>query len=268
MFFKINVRTPMKKLMEAYCTRLAVSQDSMGFFFDACRLYTTDTADALDMEDEDEIDAIDALLLQPGDIGTWGSHRGTVGIQYLEEPSCAVLQSPAAADAITRALGRCTSAGFVLTGPLVPHWACDKLKQFADSNAIFGVLDLKLSLSRAQLMELVGSSVFDRLCTAFGGPFDAIKVRRAEPTGACINFHLDVNHRTMQVALTDECIYEGGRLVFATCHGIEVPARPAGSATIHDNRVAHGVTTHLSGIRYGLFLLDSGRGSRLQDTPL
>ena len=48
----------------------------------------------------------------------------------------------------------------------------------------------------------------------------------------------------------------GGRLAFLTARGLEVPARPAGSATIHGDTVVHGVTEMANDIRYGLFFLE------------
>ena len=67
----------------------------------------------------------------------------------------------------------------------------------------------------------------------------------------------------MQIALNDETEYEGGRLVFATASfGFDQPSRPAGSAVIHTDRVAHGVTALRSGVRYSLFLCDSRTTSR------
>ena len=61
----------------------------------------------------------------------------------------------------------------------------------------------------------------------------------------------------MHVALGDEGEYDGGRLVFASRAGFEVPRRPAGSATIHTHAMVHGVTTLRSGTRYSLFLCDT-----------
>ena len=40
-----------------------------------------------------------------------------------------------------------------------------------------------------------------------------------------------------------------------TAEGLVAPRRPAGSCTVHDNRVAHGVTELAGGVRYGLFFL-------------
>jgi hypothetical protein len=43
----------------------------------------------------------------------------------------------------------------------------------------------------------------------------------------------------MHVALNDESEYAGGRLVFATAAGFEMPPRPAGSECTHTFAVVH-----------------------------
>ena len=85
--------------------------------------------------------------------------------------------------------------------------------------------------------------------------YTTIKLRRCEAVGQCINFHADMSHRTMQVALTSDETYGGGALVFANAEGLHFPPRPAGSATIHDCTIVHGVTELVCGVRYGLFFL-------------
>ena len=86
--------------------------------------------------------------------------------------------------------------------------------------------------------------------------FNRIVLRRCCAEGLCINFHLDHSLKTMQIALNDDNEYVGGRLVFATNDGVLYePRRPAGSVTIHNNTVVHGVSTLRSGVRYGLFFL-------------
>jgi hypothetical protein len=61
----------------------------------------------------------------------------------------------------------------------------------------------------------------------------------------------------MQVPLNDQdSDYEGGQLVWAVEGHLEVPSRPAGSATIHTAGVVHGVTAITRGVRYGLFLCE------------
>ena len=72
-----------------------------------------------------------------------------------------------------------------------------------------------------------------------------------------MHFHSDFSRRTMQISLHGDSEYAGGRLVFATRAGFVVPSRPAGSACIHTYKSAHGVTTMLSGVRYGLFFCDT-----------
>lgn len=60
----------------------------------------------------------------------------------------------------------------------------------------------------------------------------------------------------MQVPLNDSTEYTGGRLVYATHRGLIEPLRDAGSATIYDNHIVHGVAQLVTGVRYGLFLLN------------
>ena len=101
----------------------------------------------------------------------------------------------------------------------------------------------------------------ERLRTAFGSPYDTIKLRRVAATNQCVPFHCDYSKRTMQVALNAEHEYGGGKLTFATAHGFVQPARPRGSATTHVNSLVHGVSTLTHGVRYGLFLCDIKGGS-------
>ena len=61
----------------------------------------------------------------------------------------------------------------------------------------------------------------------------------------------------MHVALNDEAEYAGGRLVFATSSGFEMPRRPAGTACTHTFDVVHGVTAMESGTRYSLFFCNT-----------
>jgi hypothetical protein len=83
-----------------------------------------------------------------------------------------------------------------------------------------------------------------------------IKLRRVEAHGQCIQFHLDhLATRVMQVPLNGESEYVGGKLLYATHNRMLQPARPAGSATIHDNTLVHGVSEMVSGVRYGLYFL-------------
>eukprot|EP01043_Picozoa_sp_COSAG02_P006190 COSAG02_NODE_174_length_31243_cov_76.084543_12_plen_133_part_00 len=119
--------------------------------------------------------------------------------------------------------------------------------------------DCKLELSHADLAAAVGTECAKSLEQTFGavgGRVNSIRLRRVAVRGQAIPFHLDhPTVWTMQVALNADTEYDGGRLAFLTELGLEVPARPIGSATIHNDTVVHGVTEMVNGVRYSLFFL-------------
>merc|ERR1712217_174605 len=120
----------------------------------------------------------------------------------------------------------------------------------------FDQADFKVVLSTQKLISLVGLNQYFKLVAFFGKEPDEIVVRRCQAHGRCINFHIDHSKRVMQVALNSDKEYRGGRLVFATNAGLEIPTRNVGTVTLHHNDMVHGVTKLEDGIRYGLFLLD------------
>jgi hypothetical protein len=121
--------------------------------------------------------------------------------------------------------------------------------------------DFKLSITRSTLEELVDAGVAGRLLSNFApdffcSPQNVVKIRRCAAHGHCIEPHLDKHSlRTMQVTLNGDEEYRGGRLVYVTKAGLQCPSRPAGTVTIHDSSVVHGVTKMERGVRYGLFFL-------------
>lgn len=124
--------------------------------------------------------------------------------------------------------------------------------------------DTKLSLDLGELETLVGAASLAAMRESFAAPIDKVKMRRVcVPAGAehrsneLIDFHFDSFSKTMGIALNDASEYSGSRLTFALPGTGELvqPERRAGTATIHTNRVAHGVTPLIDGVRYGLFLL-------------
>ncbi|KAL6077597.1 Dolichyl-phosphate-mannose--protein mannosyltransferase pmt3 [Balamuthia mandrillaris] len=62
-YFKIKRNTALKKLMDAYCSRQAMSPDSVRFLYDGSRVQPDQTPKELGME---EGDIIDAVLQQTG----------------------------------------------------------------------------------------------------------------------------------------------------------------------------------------------------------
>jgi hypothetical protein len=71
-----------------------------------------------------------------------------------------------------------------------------------------------------------------------------------------IKFHIDdFSLKTLQLSLSDDSEYEGGKLIYATKGKLTQPKRIKGTVTVHNNKIVHGVSLLKSGIRYGLFLL-------------
>lgn len=56
--FRIKTKTPISRLMDAYCQRMAVSRNAIRFLFDGKRVNPEDTPVLLKMEDKDIIDAV------------------------------------------------------------------------------------------------------------------------------------------------------------------------------------------------------------------
>ncbi|KAI3405791.2 SUMO2 [Candida oxycetoniae] len=55
-YFKIKPRTPMKKVMEAYCSRVGKDIQSLRFWVDGARVQGTDTPESLGLDNEDCVD--------------------------------------------------------------------------------------------------------------------------------------------------------------------------------------------------------------------
>ena len=117
-------------------------------------------------------------------------------------------------------------------------------------------LDFKKPLTRREASSRLGAKVYgslEALFSSHGGRVDKIVLRRSAALGQCIKFHTDVDHKTFQLCLNDD--FDGGDLVFAADDKFVKPRRPAGSYTVHNDRVAHGVSTLERGVRYALFFL-------------
>ena len=114
---------------------------------------------------------------------------------------------------------------------------------------------MKISLSKIELIELVGNEAVRELETTFADRYDEILIRRCQSHGKFINFHTDFSLRTMQVAINGDDEYSGGHLVYASHGKLHAPKRPAGLVTIHENDIVHGVSIFEAGTRYGLFFL-------------
>ena len=207
-------------------------------------------------------------------IGVFGAHALSPGTEYLMGARPATLDD--VQTLVSKIGGRAdaTLQSFpdrVFIGAEGRHQLQSMLDREHSLRAACGkhVHDLKLTLTRDQLLQMISNSELARIealyCAASqaGGSFNQIKLRRVEAMpGKCIPFHTDVGSTlTMQVPLNDDSEYDGGRLMFATASGIFQPVRPGGSATIHESHVVHGVSQMLGGVRYGLFLLRNTEGA-------
>ena len=99
----------------------------------------------------------------------------------------------------------------------------DKTFDNAVKNHLHEVEDLKINLTRTDLVALIGTEAVFELEKTFGQRYDEILIRRCQAHGKFINFHTDVSLRTMQVALNGDDEYQGGNLVFATQGKLHAP---------------------------------------------
>jgi len=199
------------------------------------------------------------LIPRLRNIGVWGEHLNAVGSSYLHGE--AIHGAGVTASEIASTLGAATHSPIQQIAQTGLERASMRqlLALVEQEQAATGETDFKMDLSMQRLCQIIGSTTVDKLLSLFGRPVSEVKIRRVEPVdkGLVINFHLDIpGQQTMQVPLNEEEEYEGGRLVYATCEGFVCPTRQPGSATIHDDTVAHGVTRHTRGVRYSLFFLE------------
>ena len=163
------------------------------------------------------------------DIGQFGVHAGMLGSYLLAAPTGSDQgqdSTEIALDLIAQIGGK-AEATFDVLPPLLPIKTCRMLIEHLDSahaalSDADSVDDLKLILEHDELEALIGSDSVQALHRAFAGPdgnrnrCQRIRLRRCMAIGKHINWHTDVNLRTMQVALNGDDEYNGGRLLFAT----------------------------------------------------
>jgi len=119
-----------------------------------------------------------------------------------------------------------------------------------------GDADLKLPLTEDELGHLIGLHNTQRLGSLLPHGFNQIYLRRCAAHGKYVGFHLDQALWTLQIPLNHPHEYQGGKLVYATKEGRFVcPHRAAGTGTLHDGFMLHGVTKLQSGVRYSLYFL-------------
>ncbi len=204
-------------------------------------------------------EVISVTRSQRGDIGVFGSHDNSSGVQYLRED--AALKTSTTHDSI--------SLIQMLGGTLTERPVCNTQHKVLDSKQRMALMqlldetfsakgrpdDLVMDLEEKKLSVMIGANSVKRLRDLFEDEYTIIRLRRTEGSGNCIKFHTDVSQKTMQVVLNAQSEYEGGRLVYATNEGFVQPPRLAGSYSIHTCKIVHGVTAVERGVRYALFFL-------------
>jgi len=289
-FFQIKKTTKMQMLFAAFARRQGVALTSLLFLLDGDRVDGENTPQTLELVDGDEIRC---LLAQTGSIGKFGTHEKSVAIEILRANGAHLNLSPRQNEVKVKAI--CSSLPNAKPNSLFHSYDTEEYLSKAQRETIITnidaawetfknegltnnnndlyfvrqdstISDFKIILATRQLEKMTKSSetvnnLYSLLYRHKDGEAAkeqnntaiSLVVRRCTQIGHAIKFHTDVSIRTLQVPLNDTFV--GGDLVFATNGKICVPQRPAGSATVHGNDIAHGVTTLRSGIRYSLFLL-------------
>jgi len=76
---------------------------------------------------------------------------------------------------------------------------------------------------------------------------------------AFIPFHHDTSDYTVNVALSDDAAFSGGRLLVLQGDGLRAIERTEGRAVLHAGNVVHGVSRIAEGTRYSLILFFEGQ---------
>jgi small ubiquitin-related modifier len=288
-FFQIKKTTKMQMLFAAFARRQGVAVTSLLFLLDGDRVDGENTPQTLELVDGDEIRC---LLAQTGSIGKFGTHEKSVAIELLQANGAHLNLSPRQEEVKVKAI--LSSLPNAKPNSLFYSYDTEKYLSKAQRKTIIHniddaweifknegltnnkdpffvrqdstISDFKIILTKRQLEKITQSSeTANNLYSVLYRHKDgaaakqqhnttiSVVVRRCTQIGHAIKFHTDVSIRTLQVPLNDTFV--GGDLVFVTEGKICVPKRPAGSATVHGNDIAHGVTTLREGVRYSLFLL-------------
>ena len=195
------------------------------------------------------------------DIGTFGTHEESLGVNYLNST---LIGDIASSTKLIQNSNASTNSDFIhLEHELLDISEREILIQFTESYHD-GSSDFRLKISIETLEQLIGNARSSELTELMNYEYSDIILRRVENQEQLINFHTDHSMLTMQVVLNDKSQYEGCDLVFVTSAGFQKPKRNAGSATIHDNTILHGVTKMVSGVRYSLFFLRYNDKSKTQ----
>ena len=166
---------------------------------------------------------------------------------------------------------------------VLPPEACATLRAAVDAHASLrngttdGMPEHTVHLERAELERLIGTLAVEQLWRlpgryreqAGGGgggssapppPPRAMEIflrRFSASTRPWIKMHADVADVTVNVALSNDDDYPGGRLLGVFAGKVRAVSRRAGDATVHPSSLLHGVSRMTEGARYTLILFFS-----------
>lgn len=147
--------------------------------------------------------------------------------------------------------------------------ACARLRAAVDherqtrSDSVDGSPDHQLNLSREALESFIGSApvaglwkLAERFAPNANNLNDAeIFIRRyTADTRPWNPFHTDTAAVTVNVALIDDLLFEGGRLLACYEGAVRSLIRTEGEATVHASTLLHGVSMMRFGVRYSLII--------------
>ena len=218
LYFKCRPTTPLQKVMLSFCQRQGVRRPWVRFLFNGNKINDWQTPQQLNMAQQLDMEGctvIDVTVEQQGGRiaspvpALFGAHAHAVGLRYLECAGELTHATPQDARAIVLRLGGSLDAEpKVVVEPVLDASACAALTTYLDERAAAhetgAAPDLRLTLGETELEALIGQQACAAVVAAFGVPFDAIRLRRAEasaPLPQCVAFHTDFSKRTMQVKL-------------------------------------------------------------------
>ena len=251
--------SPLVKVFDAFAREKGVDASSLRFVFHGQRIRGDRTPKDIGMEHGDMLDCMHEQVAEP-----FGDHAGSPGLSFLQPGA----KLHATAAVVREIAARCRRGGG--SEGAAPYFRSDPaagllsaaqraaLRSKLDRGAaVDGALDFNELLTRREASSGLGATVYaslEALFVSHGGRVDAVALRRSAAVGQCIRFHADENFMTLQVCLNDD--FDGGDLVYlADDCALVKPRRPAGSYTVHNDRVVHGVSTLVRGVRYALLLL-------------
>ena len=258
-WYKLMPTSPLVKVFDAFAREKGVDASSLRFVFHGQRVRGDRTPQDIGMEHGDMLDCMHEQVAEP-----FGDHAGSPGLSFLQPGA----KLHATAAVVREIAARCRGGGG--SEGAAPYFRSDPVAGLGNAAqraalrsrldrgaAVDGELDFNELLTRREASSRLGAKFcasLEALFAAHGGRVDAVALRRSAAVGQCIRFHADENFMTLQVCLNDD--FDGGDLVYlADDCALVKPRRPAGSYTVHNDRVVHGVSTLVRGVRYALLLL-------------